>query len=97
MNLIQWLLTLPIRDAAREENRVDAERSLQDICYYLQDLAEQGKRNEAIGAVLEERDCLSCADLEKRIAKLELEWLHLSEVWGQYYPPTVTLLNSDEE
>ncbi|HUV45559.1 MAG TPA: hypothetical protein VMW45_00615 [Dehalococcoidia bacterium] len=97
MNLIQWLLTLPIRATIKDKDRLETKQDIYMIALCLKELVDQGNRGERLDGVLEERNCLSCADLEKRIAKLELEWLHLSEVWGQYSPPTVTLLNSDEE
>jgi len=78
MNLIQWLLTLPIRDAVREKNRLrmkedisEISDSLKAINYNLRELVEMEKRGERLGAVLEERESGGYADLESRLRLLE--------------------------
>ena len=107
MNLIKWLLTLPIRDNVRDKIQIEMNQNIFAIAYSLHDLVDLGKRSENLTMTLEECTSptnfeLSAAreqidQLQARITKLELEWLHLSEIWGQYFPPTVTILDPETE
>ena len=103
MNLIKWLLTLPIRDNVRDKIQIEMNQNIFAIAYSLHDLVDLGKRSEnlsgfdgptnfGLSAAREQID-----QLQARITKLELEWLHLSEIWGQYFPPTVTILDPETE
>jgi len=76
MNLIKWLLTLPIRDNVRDKIQIEMNQNIFAIAYSLHDLVDLGKRSETLGAVLEEREgstCSTITDLQQRVARLELE------------------------
>ena len=46
MNLIKWLLTLPIRDNVRDKIQIEMNQNIFAIAYSLHDLVDLGKRSE---------------------------------------------------
>ena len=83
MNLIQWLLTLPIRATIRDKDRLETKQDIYMIALCLKELVDQGNRGERLDGVLEEREgstCSTITDLQQRVIRLELERLGVSDL-----------------